>query len=211
MYTEVIFDLETQRFFDDIEGPALTSRGRFDATKLGVSVVSVYYRTLDENYNEIEGKMISFWEDDLSGLWDLFLKADRIIGFNSKRFDAVVLKPYTDINLTKLPHFDILEHIREVNGKRVSLNSVAKETLGDHKADDPKNAILYWQKRDEESLRLLKFYCEEDVRLTKEIYDYALKNKKLIFKDFWNDVKTIEVDFSYPKVETSDTEQTSLF
>lgn len=202
-YKEIIFDLETQRFFDEI--------GEADATKLGVSVVSVYVRTIDENYDEIEGKMISFWEDDLSGLWELFTSADRIIGFNSKRFDAVVLKPYTQINLQKLPHFDILEHIREINGKRVSLNSVAKETLGDHKADDPRNAILYWQKRDEESLRLLKFYCEEDVRLTKEIYDYGLKNGKLKFKDYWNTLKEIDVDFSYPKNEEKVEEQTSLF
>jgi len=186
MYTEVIFDLETQRFFDEI--------GEFDASKLGVSVVSVYSRTIDENFKEIEGKIQSFWEDDLSGLWDLF-----------------VLKPYTSINLQKLPHFDILEHIREVNGKRVSLNSIAKETLGDHKADDPRNAILYWQKRDKESLRLLKFYCEEDVRLTKEIYDYGLKNMKLRFKDYWNTIREIEVDFSYPKIEKIQEKQVSLF
>ena len=203
MYTEVIFDLETQRFFDEI--------GEFDASKLGVSVVSVYSRTIDENFKEIEGKIQSFWEDDLSGLWDLFTRADRIVGFNSKHFDAVVLKPYTSINLQKLPHFDILEHIREVNGKRVSLNSIAKETLGDHKADDPRNAILYWQKRDKESLRLLKFYCEEDVRLTKELYDYGLKNMKLRFKDYWNTIREIEVDFSYPKIEKIQEKQVSLF
>lgn len=203
MYTEVIFDLETQKFFDEI--------GDFDASKLGVSVVSTYQRTLDESFSEIEGKMVSYWEDDLVGLWDVFSKAHRIIGFNSKHFDAVVLKPYSPINLLKLPHFDILEHVKEINGKRVSLNSIAKETLGDHKADDPRNAILYWQKRDEESLKKLKFYCEEDVRLTKEIYDYGLKHKKLKFKDYWNTLREIEVDFSYPKTETQTEEQVSLF
>ncbi|WKZ25719.1 MAG: ribonuclease H-like domain-containing protein [bacterium] len=203
MYNEVIFDLETQRFFDDIEG--------FNPADLGVSILSIYVRKIDHNYSEIEGQTISFYEPDLLKSWEYFKNADRIIGFNSKRFDVPALKPYLSSDIGKIPHLDILEHIKEVNGKRVSLNAVVKETLGDHKADDPQNAILYWQKRDEESLKKLKFYCEEDVRLTKEVYDYGLKNKKLHFKDFWNDIKTIDVDFSYPVLEKEIEKQESLF
>lgn len=203
MYEEVIFDLETQKFFDDIEGT--------DPADLGVSILSMYVRTLDHNFKEIKGEMISFFESDLQKSWEYFKKASRIIGFNSKHFDVPCLRPYLPIELTKIPHLDILEVVRDVNGKRVSLNAIAKETLGDHKADDPRNAIVYWQKKDEESLRKLKFYCEEDVRLTKEVYDYGLKNKKLSFKDYWNDLKTIDVDFSYPVVDKPQEEQVSLF
>jgi len=203
MYQEVIFDLETQKFFDEIEGS--------DPADLGVSILSMYVRTLDSDFNEIKGEMHSFFEDDLTKSWDYFKNADRIIGFNSKHFDVPALKPYLPIEITKIPHLDILEHVREENGRRVSLNAIVKETLGDHKADDPANAILYWQKRDEVSLAKLKFYCEEDVRLTKEIYDYGLKNKKLSFKDYWNTVRTIDVDFSYPVIETKEEEQASLF
>ena len=203
MYEEVIFDLETQKFFDDIEG--------FDPALLGVSILSMYVRTLDENLRETKGEMVSFFEPDLTKAWDIFKKADRIIGFNSKHFDVPALKPYLPIELTKIPHLDILEQVKEMNGKRVSLNAIVKETLGDHKADDPANAITYWAKHDEESLKKLKFYCEEDVRLTKEVYDYGLKNKTLKFKDYWNDIKTIEVDFSYPKIEKNEEEQASLF
>ena len=203
MYQEVIFDLETQKFFDEIEG--------FDPALLGVSVLSMYVRTLDKSFNEIKGEMFSFFEDDLKESWEYFKKANRIIGFNSKRFDVPALKPYLPLELSKFPHFDILEHIKEANGRRVSLNSVAKETLGDHKADDPKNAIVYWQKRDKESLRKLRYYCEEDVRLTKEIYDYGLKNKKLIFKDYWNTIRTIDFNFDYPITIKSEEAQTSLF
>ncbi len=203
MYQEVIFDLETQKFFDEIEGS--------DPADLGVSILSMYVRTLDSDFNEIKGEMHSFFEDDLIKSWDYFKNANRIIGFNSKHFDVPALKPYLPIEITKILHLDILEHVREENGRRVSLNAIVKETLGDHKADDPANAILYWQKRDEVSLAKLKFYCEEDVRLTKEIYDYGLKNKKLIFKDYWNTVRTIDVDFSYPVVEVKKEAQTSLF
>lgn len=203
MYTEVIFDLETQKFFDDIEGN--------DPADMGVSILSMYVRTLDENFKEIKGEMISFFEEDLSKAWEIFKKADRIVGFNSKRFDVLALKNYLPAELTKIPHLDILEVIRAVNGKRVSLGAIANGTLGDHKADDPRNAITYWAKHDEESLRKLKFYCEEDVRLTTEVLDYGLKNKTLTFKDYWNDVKTIEVDFSYPVIEKPAEVQDSLF
>lgn len=199
--TEVIFDLETQRFFDEVSDP----------TQFGVSVLSLYTRTLDEGFNEISGQMISFFEEDVLKSFEYFKNANRIIGFNSKRFDVPVLKPYLPIEFQKFNHFDILEHIKEINGKRVSLNAVAKETLGQHKVDEGGNAIIYWQKHDEESLRKLKYYCEEDVRITKEVYDYGRKNMKLRFKDFWNDLKEIDVDFSYPVIQTEEDNQGSLF
>lgn len=215
MYEEAIFDLETQKFFDDISESA-DGRGKFDATKLGASVVSIYKRTLDKDFKEISGSMISFWEDDLAGLWEIFKSVDRLIGFNSIKFDAAVLKPYADFDLTKLPHFDVLDHVRIANGKRVSLNSIAGETLGKAKVDDPKNAIIYWRKKDKESLDLLQRYCEEDVVLTKEIYDYGLKHKKLKFKDYWNTIREIDIDFSYTpdeieKKQKPSEEQVSLF
>jgi DEAD/DEAH box helicase domain-containing protein len=198
---EVIFDLETQRFFDEAPDPS----------QFGVSVISLYVRTLDKNFNEVNGEMISFFESEVLKSFEYFRKADRIIGFNSKRFDVPVLKPYLPSEFQKFNHFDILEHIKEINGKRVSLNAVAKETLGQQKVDEGGNAILYWKKHDEESLAKLKYYCEEDVRITKEVYDYGFKNKTLKFKDYWNDSKEIVVDFSYPKIEKPEEEQASLF
>lgn len=210
MFNEVIFDLETQKFFDEIEG--------FDPANLGVSILSMYVRSLDENFKEIKGppageasKMISFFEEDLSKAWEIFKKADRIVGFNSKHFDIPALKNYLPAELTKISHLDILEVVRGAFGKRVSLGAIANGTLGDLKADDPRNAITYWAKHDEESLEKLKFYCEEDVRLTTEVLDYGLKNKTLTFKDYWNDIKTIDVDFSYPVIQKPQEEQTSLF
>lgn len=201
MYNEVIFDLETQRFFDEVNDP----------TQFGVSILSLYIRTLDENFNEINGQTLSFFEEDVAKSYQYFKNANRIIGFNSKRFDVPVLKPYLPIEFQKFNHFDILEHIKEINGKRVSLNAVAKETLGQHKVDEGGNAIIYWQKHDEESLGKLKYYCEEDVRITKEIYDFGFKNKKLKFKDYWNTLREIDVDFSYPEIQIDEDNQGSLF
>src|SRR5450756_1349954 len=124
---EVIFDTETKKFFDEIPGN--------DPAKLGVSITSVYSRTLDENFKEVEGKMQSFWEKDSDEMFKLFEKADRIIGFNSISFDIPALSPYFPSHWPKLAHFDILAEIKKVEGKRMSLNALAKATLGTKKND----------------------------------------------------------------------------
>lgn len=190
-YFEIIFDTETKTFYKDEEG--------FDPSKFGVSIASVYSRTLDENFKEVSGKMHSYWESDFPELFKLFEKADRIIGFNSIGFDVPALSPYFGSHWPKLKHFDILEKIRSSIGKRVSLNSIAKATLNSTKSDHGENAILYWEKGDPASLAKLKTYCEMDVAITRDVYDYAFKNGLLKYIDYWNETHDVKLDFSYPQ------------
>ena len=190
---EVIFDTETKKFFDETTGS--------DASKLGVSITSVYFRTLDENFNEIEGHMQSFWEKDFPEMFKQMEKADRIIGFNSFTFDVPALSPYLPPHWSKLKHFDILDEIRKVEGKRVSLDSLAKATLNSKKNDSGENAIKYWAQGTPEALAKLKKYCEMDVEITTKIYDHAMKNKFLKYIDFWNETHEVKLDFSYPAEE----------
>lgn len=192
---EVIFDTETKRWFDAIE--------EFDPSKLGISLLSVYIR------DGKKGEMKSFWEKDLDKSWEIFQKADRIIGFNSLGFDVPALSSYAPAHFPKLPHFDMLAHIREAQGKRVSLEALARATLGTGKLDSGENAIKYWQKGDKESLAKLKKYCEADVTITRDLYDFGLRNGYLKFIDFWNETREVKVDFSYPVDEPNG--QESLF
>jgi len=203
MIYEVFFDVETQKLFDDIEGS--------NPKDLKLSIVSSYQRSLDENFNEIEGKMRSFWENKLDDLWKLFQNADRIIGFNSIKFDVPVLQPYTTLPLSKLNHFDIMQKVKMVFGRRLSLNALAKETLNQKKTDIGTNAVIYWQNGDKESLEKLQKYCENDVIITRNLYDYVLKNKHLNFRDKWNTPRTINLDFSYPGESLDITKQEELF
>ncbi len=198
---EVIFDCETKKFFDAIE--------EFDPSKLGVSIFSLYFRELDENFREIRGEMRSFWEKDIKDSWPLFEKADRIIGFNSLGFDVPAMSPYLPEAFSKLPHFDILAHVKDSYGKRASLDSIAKATLGTSKIDSGENAIKYFEKGDGESLAKLKKYCEADVAITRDVYDFGIKNGYLKVVDFWNEMHEVKVDFSYPKPEP--VSQDSLF
>ena len=86
MVTEVIFDIETKKLFEEIAG--------FNPADLGVSLVSLYKRTLNDKGDEIKGEMFSFWGDDLTNLWPHFTNVDRCIGFNSLHFDVPALAPF---------------------------------------------------------------------------------------------------------------------
>lgn len=191
MINEVIFDIETKKLFDQIAD-------RRDLGLLGVSIVSAYRRKLDENLNEVEGEMKSFYETELSELWEWFGRADRIIGFNSLGFDVPVLAAVAERDLFKLPHFDVLEKVKNVLGHRLSLDAIAKETLGETKMANGLAAVDWWNAGDPESLAKLKMYCEMDVMVTKKVYDFGLKEKKLKFKDKWNEIREFGVDFSHP-------------
>lgn len=193
MINEIIFDIETKKLFEEI-----TTNNPHD---LGISIVSLYKRQLDDNFNEISGEILSFWEADFPKMWPLFSNVDRVIGFNSLGFDVPALAPLCSYNFKKLNHFDILEKVKNSLGFRLSLDSIAKETLGTGKVDVGTNAVLYWNQGTEESLAKLKYYCEADVLITKDVYDYGLKNKHLKYKDKWNTQRIIEIDFSYPKVD----------
>ncbi|MCL4384331.1 ribonuclease H-like domain-containing protein [Patescibacteria group bacterium] len=190
MLTEVIFDIETKKLFDEIIG--------FNPADLGVSLVSLYKRTLNENGREIKGEMLSFWDSELPSLWAHFSNVDRIIGYNSIHFDVPALAPLCPYDLKKIPHLDIMDKLKEKTGFRVGLNAVASETLGITKTDNGINAVLYWLEHSTSSLKKLKEYCEHDVLVTKEVYDYGRTHGHLKYKDKWNTPRTITVDFSYP-------------
>ncbi len=194
MTTELIFDVETKKLFSDITTD--------DPGDLGVSIVSVYRRKLDALGNEIEGEMRSFWEQDFSSMWPWFVEADRIVGFNSLHFDVPALTPYAPIPFATLKHFDMMEIVRQKTGKRIGLSALAKETIGDDKTDVGTNAVIYWAKGDPDSLQKLKTYCEADVTLTRDLYDFGLKNKTIKYRDKWNNITVIEIDFSYPVKKT---------
>lgn len=198
MLTEVVFDVETQKLFSDITTD--------DPADLLISVVSAYRRIVDDHGNEQEGEMKSFWHPSASlaptvdALWEWFEEADRIIGFNSKKFDVPALRPHYPKDLTKLPHFDMLELVKISLGRRISLNALADATIGGTKTDVGTNAVYYWANRTPENIRLLQSYCEADVLLTRDLYDYGRREKHLKYLDTrTNQITKIDIDFSYPR------------
>jgi len=203
MIYEVFFDCETKKLFNEISGN--------DPADLGISIVSVYVRAVDDSQKELNGTMYSFWEPELPNMWQHFSAAQRIIGFNSLKFDVPALRPFAPTGFEKLPHFDIMKAVRDTLGFSLSLNHLATQTLGAHKTDVGTNAVVYWKSQNPILLEKLKSYCEADVLLTRDLYDYGVREKKLKYVDKFNTPREFPVDFSYPKAIIDASKQMGLF
>ena len=161
-YNYLVLDLETQKTFDEV--------GRHNLHKLKISVVGVYDYLSDE-YKIYE-------ENEIPALEERLKSAELLIGFNIRRFDLSVLAPYLFTSVETFPVLDLMEEIEKVRGHRVSLHSVAQATLGLTKTGEGLDAVhLYHEGRLEE----LKRYCLNDVRITKEVYDYGCRENKVFF------------------------------
>jgi DEAD/DEAH box helicase domain-containing protein len=177
----VVFDVETKKAFDEVGG--------FFPEKLGVSVSGVWY-----GEEGSEGTLRGFREEEFSEMFKIFETADRIVGFNSIDFDMAALKPYYIGDLLKLPNFDILQEVEKKVGHRVKLDAIAKETLGIQKGGNGLDAITYFHEGNWEKLTK---YCLEDVVITRDLYFHALKTGELKFKNKWNELVNVSLDFGY--------------
>ncbi|MEK7084494.1 MAG: ribonuclease H-like domain-containing protein [Patescibacteria group bacterium] len=185
MSREIVFDIET---VGDIK----------DMASMKITVVSVYEYATD--------RMMSFAESELSGLWPVLEKAERFIGYNSIHFDLPILGRYYPGDLTKFPHLDILAVIKESTGKRFKLNDVAVATLQIEKSATGLKAMQWYE---EGKIDEVKKYCEQDVRITKELYEYGLKNKMLYYPDISGSLIPFAINFDPPAVDPSGASQTA--
>ena len=122
----------------------------------------------------------SFLKEDLPRLWKILENTDALVGFNSDHFDIPILNKYYPGDLTKIRSIDILKEISNVLGRRVRLDSIAAGTLGVQKNGSGKQAMQWWK---EGNVKKLRDYCLKDVEITKKVFDYALQNGLLKFKE----------------------------
>lgn len=160
---KIVFDLETKNLFSDVGG-------RENFRKLDVSVVGVY------NYSKNSPE--AYFEKDFPALGEILKNADLIIGFNILNFDLPILQKYFPFDLSKIPALDIMDEIVKGAGHRVSLDDLASITLGNKKSADGLKAVEFWRNG---QLEELKNYCLDDVILTRDIYEYGLKNNEIKF------------------------------
>jgi DEAD/DEAH box helicase domain-containing protein len=191
MSNTIVFDIETQNTFADVDN---------DFKKLRVSVISLYHYATD-TYE-------SYTEDELSKVWPLFEHADLLIGYNSEHFDLPVLNNYYLGDLLQFPHLDLLKKIKESLGIRLKLDDVAQATLDNvKKSAEGLQAIRWWK---EGKIDEIKKYCEQDVLVTKEVYDFGRKNRQLFYKSLTNEVLPFAVDFSGPSNASGVTTKKSI-
>lgn len=160
----VVFDLETQNTFSDV--------GSNDPKDLSISVGCVYDSGTDE-YTVVS-------VDELHKLWPIIEQAEVLVGYNSDHFDIPLLNKYYPGDLTKIKSIDLLASIKDSLGKRLRLDTIAQATIGAKKSGNGLMAIKWWREGD---IASIKKYCKQDVKVTKEIFEYALANQKVLYKD----------------------------
>lgn len=160
----VTFDIETANAF-----PTL-SRG--DMSRMDISVVGIHDSETDE--------LTSYTKEEFGKLWPIIERADVLIGFNSDFFDIPILNRYYPGDLTRIRSLDLLVEVQKMLGRRVRLQSLAEATLGVGKSGNGLEAVEWWQQGLVDKVRA---YCLDDVKITRQIYDYALKHGKLKYKD----------------------------
>lgn len=171
---KIVFDIETKNSFQEV--------GKNDPTALDISLL-VTYDFSSDTYE-------TFMEKDFPKLWRLLEETDMLIGYNSDHFDIPLLNKYYPGDLTHMKSLDLLVEIRKSLGKRIRLDAVAGGTLGTNKTGSGLDAIKWWRQG---KIDKIQKYCEADVKITKEVYEYALKNKELKYKDF-DGIHTFPID-----------------
>ncbi len=177
MSKEIVFDIETKNTFEDVGG--------YKPAELEISLIGVYFYETDE--------YTTFLEDELCKLWPRLEHSDRIIGYNIKHFDIPVMNRYYPGDLMRLPMLDIMEEVVRSLGHRIKLDSIAASTLGYGKTGTGLQAVEYWKQGKIDELR---DYCLQDVKVTKEVYEYGLKHGAVAYDDFSGERRGIPVDFT---------------
>jgi DEAD/DEAH box helicase domain-containing protein len=173
----LIFDVETQRTFDEVGG-------RHNIRKLGLAAAVTY--------STVEGTFHHYTEETVAELIAGLQAADLVVGFNLLHFDYEVLRAYTDEPLDRIPTVDMLDHIHKRLGFRVSLDKLAESTLGITKSADGLQAVRWYkQGRIQEILE----YCQQDVEVTRRLYEYGKQHKHVKFRDRNYRVRSVPVNW----------------
>jgi len=192
MSREVVLDIETANSFADV--------GKYDPSLLKISLIGIYrYET--DTYE-------SFLEPDLPKLWPILESADRIIGYNLLGFDYQVMNTVYPGDFNSFPTLDIMMDIAKVIGFRVKLDDVAHASLGTGKSGNGLQAIEFFRRGEIDKLR---DYCLQDVKVTKEVYEYGLAQRHIKYKDRTGQMIQVPIDFDLKKVEKKPVSMTLPF
>lgn len=173
---KITFDIETRNIFSEVNSN--------DPTALDISVVCIH-DSLTDSYS-------SYLQEDFPKLWPLLEQADMLITFNGDHFDIPLLNKYYSGDLSKIKSLDLLVEVKNSLGRRIKLDTIAEATLGTNKSGHGLQAVEWWKTGEID--KIIK-YCIEDVKITKQLYDYALANGKLKYKDLVGGaIKDIKLD-----------------
>ncbi|MDR2161826.1 MAG: DEAD/DEAH box helicase [Desulfovibrio sp.] len=176
----VVLDVETRLSAAEVGG---WNR----ADRMGVSL-AVLYASRSDGFTAYTQERIPDLARDLAA-------APLVVGFNVLRFDYAVLAPHAPgFSFRSLPTLDLLVRIQEQLSYRLSLDTLARATLGAAKSANGLLALAWWK---EQRLEDIEEYCRQDVILTRDLYLFGRDNGYLLFTNKAG--KTVRVRASWQR------------
>jgi len=155
---QVFFDLETQKLFEEVGGRNISKL----LLACGVT------------YSSGRSDFAVYWEKDAEALLAELKSADKVIGFNIREFDYEVLRPYAPgFNFAALPTLDLLLDIRRALNFSLSLDSLARASLGAAKSADGVQSVEWFRAGE---LDKVAEYCKADVDITRRLFEFGREN-----------------------------------
>ncbi len=176
----IYFDLETQKSFDEVGG---RTPDHFRQLRISVGVT---YSTKDKTYR-------IFHEGNAHEMVQQLMRADLVVGHNVIGFDYTVLSAYTPLDLTQIPTLDTLVEIEKLLKHRLSLDALAKATLGNTKIAGGLEAIQWWKEGTPESILKIAEYCCYDVKISRLVHEYGRDRGELYYQDRFGQRRTVKV------------------
>jgi DEAD/DEAH box helicase domain-containing protein len=174
---EITFDIETANW--------ITDTGSNDPADLTIAIVCIH--------DSETGLYSSYLVSELPKLWPILERADLLIGYNSDHFDIPLLNKYYPGDLTQIKSLDLMVEVQKSMGRRLKLDTLAEGTLNDKKLDGKGGqSVVWWRNGEVEKVRE---YCIQDVKLTRDLFDYALKNGLLKYKELGK-LRDVKLDTS---------------
>jgi len=172
-----VLDVETRRSAAEVGG-------WHRARHMGVSVAVAW--------DSGTGEYHTFGQDELSGLYEVLARVNLVVGFNVRRFDYAVLSGCLEYDFSRLKTLDMLEHVQGRLGHRLSLDHLARATLGVSKSADGLQALEWWKQG---RLEEIAAYCRADVRITRDLYLFGRDNGYLLFRNRVGKLVRLPVDW----------------
>ena len=165
MRDTIVFDIETKKSFADVGG-------KEHLALLGVAVLGAYSYASDS--------FRAYEEHELPEFEAVLKNTEHLIGFNAKLFDIPVLSAYVSPGIIeRIAVTDIFEDVVNFLGHRVGLDALAPATVGEGKSGHGLEALEWFRQGRVEDV---KKYCLDDVRLTRDLYEYGKKNGHVLFE-----------------------------
>ncbi len=175
----LVLDVETQLSAAEVGG-------WHKADQMRVSV-AVLYDSRDDAFT-------AYTEERMPEMLNKLRSGPLVVGFNLHRFDYHVLSLYSGGKafFKNLPTLDMLQAVYDRLSYRISLDNLAQATLNAPKSADGLTALKWWK---EGRVADIARYCEDDVRITRDLYLFGLANDFLLFTNKAGQAVRVPVDF----------------